>query len=147
MTYLAEANIPCGVRAFGHLSAFCLFGVVRRLPRISHHARLLPDHYLTTLIDYLTTRRYMPMLRHELTCQRPGCGRTFTARRVDARFCTRSCRRAKRPPAPPVEVASTAVDTGEASEVVEEEDGLQGWRRVGSYLIPPPDPSNTFTIW
>jgi hypothetical protein len=81
---------------------------------------------------------------HELTCQRPGCGRKFMARRTDARFCSRSCRRAKLPPRPPVEVASKAVDTHDAPEVVEEEDDLQGWRRVGPYLVPPFNPANVF---
>jgi hypothetical protein len=81
---------------------------------------------------------------HELTCERRSCRRKFTATRSDARFCSRSCRRAKLPPVPPVEVASTAVDTGEEPpEVVEEED-LQGWRRVGPYLVPPFNPRNVF---
>jgi hypothetical protein len=31
--------------------------------------------------------------RHELSCQRPGCGRSFTAKRSDALYCSRSCRR------------------------------------------------------
>jgi hypothetical protein len=33
------------------------------------------------------------MFRHELICQRPGCGRAFTAVRSDARYCSRACRR------------------------------------------------------
>jgi hypothetical protein len=83
---------------------------------------------------------------HELTCQRPGCGRRFTAKRADARFCTRSCRRAKLPPVAPVEAVATTVGTREEPpEVVEEED-LRGWRRVGPYLIPPLDPRNVFHI-
>jgi hypothetical protein len=83
------------------------------------------------------------MPNHELTCQRAGCGRLFTATRSDARFCSRSCRRAKLPPAPPVEAVAPTVDTEEPPEVVEEE-GLHGWRRVGPYLIPPFNPANVF---
>ena len=75
--------------------------------------------------------------RHQLTCQRAGCGRAFTATRSDAQYCSRRCRRDKSPAtlaAPPVEEAPAAV-VG---------DDLDGWRRVGGYLIPPPDPRNTF---
>ncbi len=71
------------------------------------------------------------MLTHELTCQRHGCGRRFTARRSDAKFCSRSCRRR----------GMTSPD--EAPAVAEEED-LHGWRRVGGYLVPPFDPRNVF---
>jgi hypothetical protein len=81
--------------------------------------------------------------RHELTCQRPGCARSFTARRSDARFCSRSCRRAKSPPAPVVEVVDTACAAKEVPAAIEEED-LPGWRRVGPYLVPPIDPRNVF---
>jgi hypothetical protein len=34
------------------------------------------------------------------------------------------------------------VDTEEPPEVVEEEDDLNGWRRVGGYLVPPFDERN-----
>jgi hypothetical protein len=76
--------------------------------------------------------------RHQLTCQRAGCGRAFTATRSDAMYCSRRCRRDKSPAtlaAPPVELA----------EVVEEED-LHGWRRVGPYLIPPFDARNVVRL-
>jgi hypothetical protein len=86
----------------------------------------------------------MPSL-HELTCERPNCGRTFTATRSDARFCSRSCRRAKPPPAPLVEVVKPAMSAAEEVPAAAEDDDLDGWRRgVGGYLIPPPDPRNTF---
>jgi hypothetical protein len=88
----------------------------------------------------------MPSI-HELTCQRPGCGRSFTARRRDAGFCSRSCRRAKSRPAPPVEVVEAALPAAEEpTEVEEDEDDLQGWRRVGGYLVPPADPRNIFHL-
>ena len=66
-----------------------------------------------------------------LTCQR--CGRPFTARRSDARFCSRSCRRRSEALTP--------------SAIPAEPEDLDGWRRVpGGYVIPPPDPRNTFFI-
>jgi hypothetical protein len=83
---------------------------------------------------------------HELTCQRPGCGRLFTARRSDGRFCSRSCRRAKSPPAPLVEVVEpVAISAAEEVPAATEED-LHGWRRVGGYLVPPMDPRNVFRV-
>jgi hypothetical protein len=83
------------------------------------------------------------LTRRHVSCQRPGCGRSFTARRSDARFCSRSCRRAKLPPPTPVEAVTTVDTREEPPEVVEEED-LHGWRRVGGYLVPPFDPRNVF---
>jgi hypothetical protein len=86
------------------------------------------------------------IIRNQLTCERTACGRTFSAVRNDARFCTRACRRAKSPPAPPVEAVSMALDTREEGpEVVEEED-LHGWRRMGGFLVPPADPRNIVHI-
>jgi hypothetical protein len=76
--------------------------------------------------------------RHHLTCQRAGCGRAFTATRSDALYCSRRCRRDKSP----VTLAAPPVDTEEPPEVVEEEDDLNGWRRVGGYLVPPFDERN-----
>jgi hypothetical protein len=84
--------------------------------------------------------------RHELTCQRPGCGQAFTARRSDARFCSRSCRRAKLPPPPPVEAVTTTVDARKEPPEVAEEEDLHGWRRVGPYLIPPFDARNVVRV-
>jgi hypothetical protein len=81
---------------------------------------------------------------HELTCQRPECGRKFTATRSDARFCSRSCRRAKSPPAPLLEVGEPPGSAAEDAPAAAE-DELDGWRRVGGFLIPPPDPRNTFS--
>ena len=90
--------------------------------------------------------------RHQLTCQRAGCGRPFTATRSDALYCSRRCRRDKTPVTPPVRIPAPspapavveAVSNGEEpAEGVEEED-LHGWRRVGGYLIPPFDPRNVF---
>ena len=45
-----------------------------------------------------------------------------------------------------VKLPETAVSTGEeVPEVVE--DDLGGWRRMpGGYVVPPPDPRNTFRI-
>jgi hypothetical protein len=84
------------------------------------------------------------LTRHELTCQRHGCGRRFTARRSDAKFCSRSCRRrGMTSPAPPVDARPGPRTPDEAPAVAEEED-LDGWRRVGPWLIPPPDPTNTW---
>jgi hypothetical protein len=76
------------------------------------------------------------LTRHELTCQRPGCARTFTATRSDAQFCSRSCRRRHDTPSPaPTEAAD--------SPPLED---MDGWRRLpGGYVIPPPDPRFTFT--
>jgi hypothetical protein len=75
--------------------------------------------------------------RHQLTCQRAGCGRAFTATRSDALYCSRRCRRDKSPTTlapPPVEDAAVVGDD------------LDAWRRVpGGYVIPPPDPRFTFT--
>jgi hypothetical protein len=73
---------------------------------------------------------------HPLNCQR--CGRPFTARRSDARYCSRSCRRqlakAVVAPVPPLPIGNGPED-------------LDGWRRVpGGYVIPPADPRNTFFI-
>lgn len=65
-----------------------------------------------------------------LTCQR--CGRPFTARRSDARFCSRSCRRRS-------EALTPSAIPADAE--------LGGWRRVpGGYVIPPPDSRNTIFI-
>jgi hypothetical protein len=77
----------------------------------------------------------MPMFnRHQLACQRPGCGRTFTATRSDAQFCSRSCRRHHDTPSPaPTEAADSAPL-----------EDLHGWRRVGPYLVPPFNPANVF---
>jgi hypothetical protein len=84
---------------------------------------------------------------HELTCQRAECGRKFIARRSDARFCSRSCRRAKSPPAPLVEAAEPAVPVAEEAPAADEDD-LGGWRRVGGYLVPPFDERNVIhTDW
>jgi hypothetical protein len=109
---------------------------------------------------------------HELTCERPSCRRKFTAKRSDARYCSRSCRRAKSPESPKqrwtleernrhavlysIDPALAASEYNKKArrappdapevppEVVEEEDLLQGWRRVGPYLVPPFDPRNVF---
>jgi hypothetical protein len=70
------------------------------------------------------------MSGHPLTCQR--CGRPFTARRSDARYCSRSCRRRSNAPMPVAEPVA-----GELED---------GWRRVGRYLIPPADPRLTFRV-
>jgi hypothetical protein len=78
------------------------------------------------------------MFTRQLTCQRTACGRAFSAVRRDARFCSRSCRRRHDPPPPPPAPQEAALAA---------DDELNGWRRVGPYLIPPPDPANTFTIW
>lgn len=88
----------------------------------------------------------MPDL-HQLTCERAGCGRAFSAVRSDAKYCSRRCRRAKLLPASPGDGLSAAEDNAEAQpEVVEDE--LDGWRLMpGGYLAPPPDPRNTFTVW
>jgi hypothetical protein len=80
--------------------------------------------------------------RHQLTCQRAGCGRAFTATRSDAQYCCRRCRRDKSP----ATLAAPPVDRSEPPEVVEEEDDLGGWRRVGPYLIPPFDERNVIHI-
>jgi hypothetical protein len=70
------------------------------------------------------------MSGHSLTCQR--CGRPFTARRSDARYCSRSCRR--RAVAAPERIPSEA-------------DYIGGWRRVPSGLVaPPPAPRLTFRV-
>jgi hypothetical protein len=69
------------------------------------------------------------LTRHELTCQRPGCGRRFTATRRDARYCSRGCRRRRDPPSPMPAREADAVPA----------DDLDGWRRVGRYVIPPAD--------
>jgi hypothetical protein len=82
---------------------------------------------------------------HRLTCQR--CARKFNASRSDALFCSRSCRRAKSPPAPLIEVVEPDVSAAEEPPATVEEEDLGGWRRIGGFLVPPPDPSNTFTIW
>jgi hypothetical protein len=59
-----------------------------------------------------------------LTCQR--CGRSFTARRSDARFCSRSCRR--------------RLEALTPSPIPAETEELDGWRRVpGGGIIPPAD--------
>ena len=66
---------------------------------------------------------------HALTCQR--CGRPFTARRSDAHYCSRSCRRRIAPSPEPVASA----------------EDLDGWRRLpGGRLAPPADPRNTFYV-
>jgi hypothetical protein len=83
------------------------------------------------------------MFSHRLTCQR--CARKFNASRSDALFCSRSCRRAKSPPAPLVEVVEPAVSAAETVPAAIEED-LHGWRRVGPYLIPPFDPRNVVRV-
>jgi hypothetical protein len=70
------------------------------------------------------------MSGHVLTCRH--CGRSFTARRSDAIGCSRSCRRHLAKAAglaqglPIGNPAATAALEG-------------GWRRVGPYVIPPPD--------
>jgi hypothetical protein len=79
------------------------------------------------------------LTRHELTCQRRGCGRTFTATRRDARYCSRSCRRRRATPPFPVAPAPGVVDAAALAD-----DELNGWRRMGGYLVPPPDPTNTW---
>ena len=82
--------------------------------------------------------------RHNLNCMRAGCGRPFTSTRSDAMYCSRRCRRDKLP----ATLAAPPVDTEEPPEVVEEEDALQGWRRVGGYLVPPFDERNVIhTDW
>jgi hypothetical protein len=74
------------------------------------------------------------MSGHPLTCQR--CGRPFTARRSDARYCSRSCRR-RQVQEQVVTVVTTLADADE----------LDGWRRVpGGYVIPPADPRNTIFL-
>jgi hypothetical protein len=83
---------------------------------------------------------------HELTCDRPSCGRKFSAKRSDARFCSRRCRRAKSPPAPLVEVVGPAVSTAEEAPA-EAEDDLHGWRRMGGYLVPRPSVMNSRSSW
>jgi hypothetical protein len=84
--------------------------------------------------------------RNQLTCERTACGRTFTARRRDARFCSRSCRRAKSPPAPLVEVVEPAISAAEEEVPAATGEDLHGWRRVGPYLIPPFDPRNVVRV-
>jgi hypothetical protein len=74
------------------------------------------------------------MFRHQLTCERTGCGARFTAVRSDAKFCSRSCRRRQDPPSPSPAEAETAAPA----------DDLNGWRRVGGYLVPPFNPANVF---
>jgi hypothetical protein len=83
--------------------------------------------------------------RHNLNCMRAGCGRPFSSTRSDALYCSRRCRRDKSP----ATLAAPPVDTEEPPEVVEEGDALQGWRRVGPYLIPPFDERNVIhtTDW
>jgi hypothetical protein len=83
--------------------------------------------------------------RHQLTCQRAGCGRAFTATRSDARFCSRRCRRDKTPPTPLAEAVAPAVSTAEEVPAAAEDD-LGGWRRVGGFLVPPYDERNVIHI-
>jgi predicted nucleic acid-binding Zn-ribbon protein len=92
------------------------------------------------------------LTRREISCVR--CGERFLSMRRTARFCGQRCRQAANEdlhrltstPTPAVEEATaTAVDNGEESpEVVEEEEDLHGWRRLGGYLVPPFDPRNVF---
>jgi hypothetical protein len=86
--------------------------------------------------------------RHHLTCQRASCGRAFTATRSDARFCSRSCRRDKTPAsAPRIRAAHPSPAVEELAAIVDADD-LDGWRRVGPYLIPPFDERNVIhTDW
>ena len=80
--------------------------------------------------------------RHQLTCQRAGCGRAFNATRSDAMFCSRRCRRDKLP----ATLAAPPVDPEEPGRVVEEEDDLGGWRRVPGGYAPPFDERNVIHI-
>jgi hypothetical protein len=85
--------------------------------------------------------------RHQFTCSRPGCGRTFAAVRSDARFCSRRCRRSTSAPVPAaVEAVESAAPVGSAarvgSAVLTEDDIADGWRVMGGFLVPPADPRN-----
>jgi hypothetical protein len=83
------------------------------------------------------------LTRREISCAR--CGQRFLSMRRTARFCGQRCRQAANEarhrltstPAPAVEeAAATAVDDPD----------LDGWRRVGGFLIPPADPNLTFRL-
>lgn len=80
--------------------------------------------------------------RHDLTCQREGCGARFTARRSDAKWCSKSCRQRHDSPAPePVQPAPGRVSDDEIAEMIAE-----GWRRVPGGWAPPHDPRNIFHV-
>jgi hypothetical protein len=85
--------------------------------------------------------------RHQLTCQRAGCGRAFTATRSDALYCSRRCRRDKSIPAAPVpNRAARPAPPVEGAPAVTEDD-LDGWRRLpGGLLAPPFDQNNVVRV-
>jgi hypothetical protein len=76
------------------------------------------------------------MSGHVLTCRH--CGRSFTARRSDAIGCSRSCRRHL------AKAAQGAAPAPAAPPGAPDE--LDGWRRAGRYVIPPPDSRHTFFV-
>jgi hypothetical protein len=89
--------------------------------------------------------------RHQLTCQRAGCGRAFTATRSDALYCSRRCRRDKSTPATALPIGNgPAVEEAPApvgSAVLSEDDIAAGWRVMpGGLIAPPPDPNLTFRL-
>jgi hypothetical protein len=81
---------------------------------------------------------------HVLICRH--CGRTFATKRSDAIGCSRSCRRhlAKAAQAP-TQAAAVVSPMDDIPPPVEDEE-LNGWRRIGGFLVPPADPRNVFRI-
>ncbi len=133
-------EIPIRCRSFTGAD----FAAVLRLKRLSDHTGASSDHE-GRLPDHTEGANHMSTAHH-LTCQRPGCRRPFAATRSDAKFCSRRCRRSKRVSAPSAAAMSPAVDIGAEPPAVVDKEDLGGWRRVGPFLIPPPDPRNTFRV-
>ena len=78
-----------------------------------------------------------------------GCQRPFTPSRSDALTCSVRCRvavwRRSRDSTAPAKSDAPPTEHRHANGVTSPED-LHGWRRIGGYLIPPPDECYTITI-